>query len=81
AVAGAGEALYKQACQVCHAAGIAGAPKFGDRAAWAPRLATGMEALYHSAVNGKGAMPARGGSSASDADIHAAVDYMTAAAK
>ena len=77
----AGEALYKQACQVCHAAGIAGAPKFGDKAAWAPRIKTGIEALYLSSVNGKGAMPPRGASSASDADIHAAVDYMVAAAK
>lgn len=78
---GAGEALYKQACQVCHAAGVAGAPKFGDKAAWAPRLQTGMETLYKAAVNGMGAMPPRGGSSASDADIHAAVDYMAAAAQ
>jgi cytochrome c5 len=44
-------------------------------------LQTGIEALYHSAINGKGAMPPRGGSSASDADVHAAVDFMTAAAK
>lgn len=80
-VAGAGEALYKQACQVCHAAGVAGAPKLGDKAAWAPRLKAGMEALYHSAVAGKGAMPPRGGSTASEADIHAAVDYMAAAAR
>ncbi len=78
---GTGEALYKQACQVCHTAGIAGAPKFGDKAAWAPRLKTGMEALYKAAINGMGAMPPRGGTSASDADIHAAVDYMAAAAK
>ena len=78
---GAGEALYKQACQVCHAAGVAGAPKFGDKTAWAPRLKTGMEALYHSAVAGKGAMPPRGGTTASEADIHAAVDFMAAAAQ
>lgn len=81
AAGGAGETLYKQACQVCHAAGVAGAPKFGDKDAWAPRLKTGQEALYTSAINGKGAMPPRGGTAASDADIHAAVDYMTAAAK
>lgn len=81
AAGGAGETLYKQACQVCHAAGIAGAPKFGDKTAWAPRLKTGMEALYHSAVAGKGAMPPRGGSTASEADIHAAVDFMAAAAQ
>ncbi len=77
----AGEALYKQACQVCHSAGVAGAPKFGDKAAWAPRLKTGMDTLYEAAINGMGAMPPRGGSSASDADIHAAVDYMAAAAQ
>lgn len=80
-VGNAGEALYKQACQVCHGAGVAGAPKFGDQAAWAPRLKAGMETMYHSAIAGKGAMPPRGGSTASDADIHAAVDFMAAAAK
>lgn len=78
---GAGEALYKQACQVCHVAGVAGAPKFGDKDAWAPRIKTGMDALYASAVHGKGAMPPKGGTTASEADIHAAVDYMVAAAK
>lgn len=81
AAGGAGEALYKQACQVCHAAGVAGAPKLGDKTAWAPRLDTGMETLYKAAINGMGAMPPRGGSTASDADIRAAVDYMTAAVK
>ncbi len=81
AAAGAGEALYKQACQVCHAAGVAGAPKLGDKAAWAPRIQTGMDALYASVINGKGAMPPKGGSAASVADIHAAVDYMVATAK
>lgn len=81
AAGGAGEALYKQACQVCHAAGVAGAPKFGDKTAWAPRIKTGKEALYATAITGKGAMPARGGTTASDADLHAAVDYMAAAAQ
>ncbi|MBU4423722.1 MULTISPECIES: c-type cytochrome [unclassified Acidovorax] len=76
-----GENLYKQACQVCHGAGIAGAPKFGDKAAWAPRLAAGIDATYASAVQGKGGMPARGGTQASDADLRAAVEYMAAAAK
>ncbi len=77
-----GEALYKQACQVCHAAGVAGAPKLGDKAAWSPRLATGMDALYASVTKGKGAMPPRGGAAqASDADLRAAVDYMTATVK
>ncbi|ART46974.1 c-type cytochrome [Acidovorax carolinensis] len=76
-----GENLYKQACQVCHGAGIAGAPKFGDKAAWAPRLAAGIDAVYANAVQGKGGMPARGGTQASDADLRAAVEYMAAAAK
>ena len=76
-----GENLYKQACQVCHGAGIAGAPKFGDKAAWAPRLAAGIDAVYASAVQGKGGMPPRGGAQASDADLRAAVEYMAAAAK
>lgn len=78
---GAGEALYKQACQVCHAAGVAGAPKLGDKAAWAPRIQEGSEAMYAIALHGKGAMPARGGTTASDVDIKAAVDYMAAASK
>jgi cytochrome c5 len=81
-VAGAGEALYKQACQVCHAAGVAGAPKFGDKAAWSARLPAGIDALFHSVANGKGAMPPRGGAAqASDADLRAAVEFMAAAAK
>lgn len=79
--AGGGEALYKQACQVCHAAGVAGAPKFGDKAAWAARVGTGVEGLSASVIKGKGAMPPKGGSAASDADIKAAVQYMLAAVK
>jgi cytochrome c5 len=81
ASAGAGEALYKQACAVCHVAGVAGAPKLGDKAAWGPRLAGGVDALVASAIKGKGAMPPKGGSSASDADIKSAVEYMLAAVK
>lgn len=79
--AGAGEALYKQACFACHAASVAGAPKFGDKAAWAPRIQTGLDMLTASAIKGKNAMPPKGGSSASDADIRAAVEYMVSAAK
>lgn len=82
AAAGAnGEALYNQACVACHAAGVAGAPKLGDKAAWAPRLAQGMPALVNSALKGKGAMPPKGGSSASDTEIAAAVEYMVNASK
>ncbi len=79
--AGAGEALYKQACSVCHVAGVAGAPKFGDKAAWAARVAGGVDALTASVIKGKGAMPPKGGSTASDADIKAAVEFMLAAVK
>ena len=75
-------ALYTQACQVCHAAGIAGAPKFGDKAAWAARIGAGVDALTASAIKGKNAMPPRGGATtASDADIKAVVQYMVNAAK
>ncbi|MES2183294.1 MAG: c-type cytochrome [Pseudomonadota bacterium] len=81
AASGAGEALYKQTCQMCHAAGVAGAPKFGDKAAWAPRIATGMDTMVNVALHGKGAMPPKGGSSASDADVRATVEYMVNAAK
>lgn len=81
AAAGAGEALYKQACVACHASGVAGSPKFGDKAAWAPRIQTGLDMLTASAIKGKGAMPPKGGSAASDADIRSAVEYMVNAAK
>lgn len=78
----AGEALYKQACAVCHVAGVAGAPKFADKAAWAPRLGLGVDGLTASVIKGKGAMPARGGAgAASDADIKASVQYMLDAVK
>jgi cytochrome c5 len=78
---GSGEALYKQACFVCHAAGVAGAPKLGDKAAWAPRLQQGVPALVQSAMKGKGAMPPKGGSNASEQELRAAVEYMVNATK
>ena len=84
AVAGAaasGEALYKQACLACHAAGVANAPKLGDKAAWAPRLQQGLPALVQSAIKGKGAMPPKGGSTASEPEIRAAVEYMVSTVK
>ena len=81
AAANAPPALYGQFCAVCHDAGIAGAPKVGDKAAWAPRLAQGIDGLTASAIKGKGAMPPRGGSQASDADIKALVTYMVNASK
>jgi cytochrome c5 len=81
AAAGGGEALYKQACFACHASGVANAPKFGDKAAWAPRIKAGIPQLVKTVVTGKGAMPPKGGSTASEADIKAAVEYMVGAAK
>ena len=76
-----GKGLYDKACFACHAAGVAGAPKFGDKAAWAPFIAQGMETMVKIAISGKGAMPPKGGSAASDAEIHAAVQYMVDNAK
>ena len=74
-------ALYTQACAVCHLAGVANAPKLGDKAAWAPRLAAGVDGLTASAIKGKGAMPPKGGTAASDADIKAVVAYMVGTVK
>jgi len=89
AAAGAGKAdgkkVYEAACAACHGAGIAGAPKFGDKAAWAPRIKQGPAMLYEHAIKGfqgkAGMMPAKGGSAASDDEVKAAVDYMASAAK
>jgi cytochrome c5 len=77
----AGKALYTQVCQACHAAGVLNAPKFGDKAAWAERLKEPMDTVYGYALKGKGAMPPKGGSTAPDADVKAAVDYMVNASK
>ena len=82
--AASAEANYKTSCAACHDAGVAGAPKMGDKAAWAPRIKTGKEALYKIAISGKPgtAMMAKGGATKlSDADIKAVVDLMMAKAK
>lgn len=72
-----GEEIYGKACTTCHAAGLAGAPKMGDAAAWAPRIAKGMDALYTSAINGLNGMPAKGMCfDCSDDEMKVAVDYM-----
>ncbi|MCW8963920.1 MAG: c-type cytochrome [Gammaproteobacteria bacterium] len=72
-----GEALYKGACQACHLAGVANAPKLDDKAAWAPRIAMGVDALTQSAIKGKNAMPPKGGRmDYSDEQIAAIVQYM-----
>jgi cytochrome c5 len=77
-----GAKIYAMGCNACHAAGVAGAPKFGDKAAWAARSKLGVDALLASVVKGKGAMPPKGAvASASDAELRAAVEYMLAAAK
>ncbi|HJV61689.1 MAG TPA: c-type cytochrome [Albitalea sp.] len=81
AAGGAAPALYTQTCSACHGTGVAGAPKLGDKAAWAPRIAQGLDALVANAIKGKNAMPPRGGSTASDADIKAVVSYMVSQAK
>jgi cytochrome c5 len=83
--ADAGKKLYESACVACHGAGIAGAPKFGDKAAWADRIKQGQNVLYEHAIKGfqgkNGMMPPKGGSAASEDEVKAAVDYMAAAAK
>ncbi|MGY0195711.1 c-type cytochrome [Leptothrix sp. BB-4] len=71
-----GEDVFKAQCTACHTAGLAGSPKFGDAGAWAPRIATGLEALLNSALKGKGAMGAQGGGDFSDYEIARAVVYM-----
>ena len=77
-----GKKIFESTCSVCHGAGIAGAPKVGDKAAWAPRLATGIDTLYKVALTGKGAMPPKGGNKdLSDAEVKATVDYMVTAVK
>jgi len=81
-----GKATYDASCAVCHTAGVAGAPKLGDKAAWKDHIAKGNDALYTNSIKGfqgkKGFMPAKGGNAAlADADVKAAVDHMVKAAK
>ena len=71
-----GEQAFTKVCSACHATGINGAPKIGDHAAWAPRIAQGKETLYKDAINGKGNMPPKGGTNWPDATIRMTVDYM-----
>jgi len=69
--------IYASFCHICHDTGVAGAPKKGDKAAWASRTAAGVDALYHSVLTGKGAMPPRGNTAGvSDDDLKATVDYL-----
>ncbi|MBS1210649.1 MAG: putative cytochrome c5 [Proteobacteria bacterium] len=77
-----GEEIVQTVCTACHGAGLLNSPKIGDKAAWGPRIAQGVETLYKSALEGKNAMPARGGNPAlSDAEIKSAVDYLVKQAK
>lgn len=80
-----GKKIYDSACMACHGAGIAGAPKLGDKAAWGPRIAQGNATLYEHAIKGfqgkTGFMPPKGASSASDAEVKSAVDFMVISAK
>jgi cytochrome c5 len=77
-----GKKVYDETCHVCHGTGLLGSPKFGDKAAWAPRIAQGMDTLYNAALHGLRSMPPKGGNSAlTDAQVKAGVDYMTSAAK
>lgn len=81
-----GKSVYNKTCAMCHAAGVAGAPKPGDKADWGPRLAQGTDVLYKHAIEGftgsKGMMPARGGSTTlSDAEVKAAVNHMADASR
>ena len=82
ALAADGKAVYDKTCVACHAAGVANAPKLGDNTAWAPRVATGKDALFAAVVKGKGAMPPKAGAAdLKDDDIKAAIDYMLASVK
>ena len=86
AFAADGKATYTQACATCHAAGVAGSPKFGDKGAWKDRIAQGMDTLHEHAIKGfkgkTGFMPAKGGrADLSDDAVKAAVDYMVSESK
>jgi cytochrome c5 len=77
-----GKEIYNQACAMCHVPGLANAPKFGDKAAWEPRVKTGRDALMQAVLKGKGAMPAKGGNpKLTDEQVGAALDFMLAAVK
>jgi cytochrome c5 len=71
-----GAEVYSAACTACHSAGVLGAPKIGDAAAWKPRLSAGLDALVTSALKGKGSMPAQGGGAYSDEEVRRAVIHM-----
>ena len=72
-----GEQVYNATCAACHATGVMGAPKLGDKAAWEPRVAKGKDSVYNNALNGLKLMPPKGGNaSLKDEEVKAAVDFM-----
>lgn len=77
-----GKTVYNTVCAGCHGAGVLGAPKFGDKAAWAPRIGQGIATLNNHAINGIRGMPARGGAaSLTDDEVKGAVEYMVNGSK
>jgi cytochrome c5 len=77
-----GKAVYDKVCFACHAQSVAGSPKLGDKAAWAPRLKQGTDAMVQSVIKGKGAMPPKAGNPAlSEAEIRAVVEFMASQSK
>jgi cytochrome c5 len=77
-----GEEVYNKTCKVCHEQGVAGAPKLGDKVAWAPRIATGMDTLLKTVHTGKGAMPPKGTCmDCTEAEFKATVEFMTSKAQ
>ena len=82
AAAADGKAVYDKVCVACHQVSVAGSPKLGDKAAWAPRIKQGMDTLMQSVLKGKGAMPPKAGNPAlADAEIRAAIEFMVSQAK
>lgn len=79
--ADAGAQLYEKQCKVCHENGLLDAPKFGDKEAWAPHLAKDIETLHMHSAKGFNKMPAQAVGDVTEAQVHAAVDYMVAAAR
>ena len=77
-----GREVYEATCAACHASGVAGAPKLGDKGQWAARVGAGRDTLATSVIRGKGAMPPRGGDpKLDDSDIRNAVDYILKAVR
>ena len=77
-----GKTVYDKVCTACHLVSVAGSPKLGDKAAWAPRIQAGMGSLVQSVIKGKGAMPPKAGNAAlTDAEIRAAIDFMVSQSK